>query len=391
MGLDRGRQRETNEDFAVIDEALGFGLVADGVGGRAGGDRAARLAAETVHSVVREQRWVLDNARKNIISEEVAKLLRFAVVKASQLIFDEARQHPEHAGMSTTCTFCLDLGKKGLIGHVGDSRAYLIRAGEATRLTEDHVAVIREGNEERRALARALGAQRDVAVDLLWVDLRGEDRLVLCTDGVSDQIPDPHELVVALDAFGSKVAPDLLIDLVNCRGGPDNEAVVVIDREPGSIPDRAREAWEDVRPQLDVLRSLPLFSKLSYLDLEQLRAHVSVESVAAGEDLAPDEDQPWLGIIARGEADLDLGCGVRERVGVGAVLGETAVGNAAAWPYRATAVSDLSVVTLPVSVVRGFASQNQRAAFPVLDSLLRAASARLSSLTRAARGPAGQG
>jgi serine/threonine protein phosphatase PrpC len=380
--LDIGRKRTVNEDYVVSDPALGFGVVADGVGGRSGGDRAARMATDAVHAVIREQRWVLDTARKGTITDEVAKLLRFALQRANQQIHDEAQKTPELQGMSTTCTFFLDLGKKGLVGHVGDSRAYLVRAHEVTRLTEDHVALLGGEGGERRALARALGVQREVIPDLSWVDLRPDDRVVLCTDGLSDLLTTDREIAEGLDAFGAAVAPDLLIDLANSRGGPDNIGVVVFDRAEGSA-DRA--AWEEAKPQLDVLRGLGPLGSLSYLDLEQLRPHAQVESFDPGQEVELGEGR--VAVLARGVADLRLAPELTQRVGPGAVVAETAMVKVR-WPFQVTAAEELSLVTLPVTELDRLALERPRSFRPLWSSLLLAASERLALLGAAAKGAA---
>ncbi|MEO1173526.1 MAG: protein phosphatase 2C domain-containing protein, partial [Myxococcota bacterium] len=111
-GCDVGRVRPHNEDVVLVDVQLGLSIVADGVGGHRAGDRAARLAAESVHLTLKDQTWAIDALRRqdpSVKREDVAKVIRFALQRANLRIYEEANQNPDFAGMATTCTLALDL------------------------------------------------------------------------------------------------------------------------------------------------------------------------------------------------------------------------------------------------------------------------------------------
>jgi protein phosphatase len=252
---DLGRTRDHNEDsFLVADLTTGEAslqpsvrehmlgpkgtllLVADGMGGAASGEVASQMAIETVFDHL-EKTWCADDATG---PEQFATNLKEAVEATNTRIYTAARERPEHKGMGTTATAVGVLGDHVYIAQVGDSRAYLIRNGEATQLTKDQSLMQRlvdagelteeeaEKSERKNIILQALGPDQKVKVDLTIQGVRRGDVLVVCSDGLSGQVKKdeiagivgtPHKDLVA--------ASGELIDLANQRGGPDNITVVV--------------------------------------------------------------------------------------------------------------------------------------------------------------------
>ena len=235
---DVGRKRTGNEDSHAVwvpedaEERARRGvliLVADGMGGANAGEVASRLAAEVVLRVFREH--AAD-------APEVA--LRMAVEAANSTIHEQAGSQADQRGMGTTCTAIAVHGRDVWLGHVGDSRAYLVRNGVTTRLTRDHSLVaelVERGHlteEEakhdprRNVVTRSVGATDDVVVDAehMAEPLRPGDSLVLCSDGLHGQVTD-EEIGRVTGESTPEEACERLIGLANDRGGPDNITVIV--------------------------------------------------------------------------------------------------------------------------------------------------------------------
>jgi serine/threonine protein phosphatase PrpC len=224
---DRGRVRPTNEDaFAVAPPLY---VVADGMGGHRGGEVAARLAVTTIA------------LRAPELAAADGDALAASLREANRIILDAAGEDDALRGMATTCTAALVRGRVARIAHVGDSRAYLSRAGTLTQLTADHSVVaelVREGylspeeaahHPRRNVILRALGHVPDLDVDTVEAVLDAGDRLLLCSDGLTNELDDGEIAdVLGADADAQGTA-ERLVGLANAAGGADNVTVIVID------------------------------------------------------------------------------------------------------------------------------------------------------------------
>jgi PPM family protein phosphatase len=250
---DLGRSREHNEDtFLVADLSTGNAslhpevrrhevgprgslfMVADGMGGAAAGELASAMAADLIYRHLATV-WASDDDPS---PERFAYRMKEAVEIANQQIYGYAREHPEVRGMGTTVTAAGVNGHDLYLAQIGDSRAYLIRNGEAIQLTKDQSLMQRlvdagelteeeaEQSERRNIILQALGPDPRVKVDLTHQPLRRGDTLIICSDGLSglvrrEEFPAMvHEHAELADLCGA------LIDRANERGGPDNITVV---------------------------------------------------------------------------------------------------------------------------------------------------------------------
>lgn len=252
---DRGRTREHNEDaFLVADltartaslqpevqeHQLGpkgtLLVVADGMGGAAAGEIASEMATRTIYEHL-ATKWCADQENT---PQQFAYRLKEAVELANQRIHAYAKEHPEVRGMGTTTTAVGILGDHLYLTQVGDSRAYLVRRGQAVQLTKDQSLMQRlvdagelteeeaERSERRNIILQALGPEPRVRVDLTHQEARREDLIVICSDGLSGQVR-RDEIAQIVTAFREDLpgACSRLIDLANERGGPDNITVIV--------------------------------------------------------------------------------------------------------------------------------------------------------------------
>ena len=241
---DVGMKREHNEDSYLINEDLGLYVVCDGMGGHAGGETASRLAVQTVEKELLSAKLRPDDPfgkEAPLAESPLAGALREAVEGACAAVFRTSRANPELNGMGTTCISLLIRNGHALVGHVGDSRAYLVRDEDVWQLSEDHSLVneqVRAGllsEEEARhsrlknIITRSVGFEEDVLVDVMGLETRPGDKFLLCSDGLSNLV-ESGEIRDALRLHPLDEVPHQLIQLANNRGGDDNITVVAVQR-----------------------------------------------------------------------------------------------------------------------------------------------------------------
>jgi protein phosphatase len=217
----------------LVDERLGIFAVADGMGGHQAGEVASATAIEALRAAIAGGTSIAD-----------------AVTQANTAVVDKARADTGMLGMGTTMTAAIEVVGGLRIGHVGDSRAYVLREGILARVTDDHSLVeelVREGritleqaavHPQRNVVTRALGIDEEVEVDDVAVELTGGDRVLLCSDGLSGMLRDTDISAILRRDADAAACAQALIDAANEAGGEDNITVVVIDviGEEGDLP-----------------------------------------------------------------------------------------------------------------------------------------------------------
>jgi len=239
---DLGNVRQNNEDTGLFVRLADEGirrlkgyllLVADGMGGHLAGEVASQMAAEIV-----SREYFQD-------SEPIEKSLLRAFQMANRQIFEEARLHDSFRGMGTTCTAIVVHNESLYFAHVGDSRAYLVKAGQLIQLTEDQTYVqelLRTGeisaeaaatHPDRNVLTQAMGTKSEIRVDLgrCMLPFDQTDRLLLCSDGLYDYCSN-DDLVLIMSRLSLPDSADELVRLAKSRGGHDNITVVLAERMP---------------------------------------------------------------------------------------------------------------------------------------------------------------
>jgi len=240
---DVGRQRDANEDNLVL--ASPVFAVADGMGGARAGEVASQIAADAF----RDPRDPGQTPEQQL--ERVAR-------EANRRIYELALRDESRRGMGTTLTATLVDGDAVSVGHVGDSRAYRLRDGELTQLTQDHSLVAElersgqltpeaaENHPQRSIITRALGPERDVEVDTHTHPARSGDVYVLCSDGLTGMISDAELAGLLRAAPSLEAAAEALVRAANQSGGKDNITVVLFRLEddgkgPSGDPPTAEE------------------------------------------------------------------------------------------------------------------------------------------------------
>ena len=199
---DKGNIRKSNQDTFSLNNALSFWIVADGMGGHAGGDIASRLAVENIESYITSHLSSSHSPKEEL---SIPSLLSNAISSANHTIQEYVKQHPDYHGMGTTVVVLYispSLPSQACLAHVGDSRAYVFRDGSLRQLTRDHTWIethIRDGqltpadvkgHPMEHVLLKAVGIEPTVEVELTTVPLQSRDHILLCTDGLTKMMND---------------------------------------------------------------------------------------------------------------------------------------------------------------------------------------------------------
>jgi serine/threonine protein phosphatase PrpC len=249
---DVGRKRDHNEDSFLIDDELQLYVVADGMGGHAGGGTASRIAVETIDKRMRALRTGAPPTPEatNLQDSTVPETIRSAVEQACLAIFEKAQEDPELSGMGTTVISLLLDEAHAFFAHVGDSRAYLVRGELIQQISEDHSLVneqIKAGmitpeearhSRYRNIITRSVGFEEEVQVDVMGLLAESGDTFILCSDGLANMLEDP-EILETVRTQPLADIPGKLIEMANERGGDDNITVVAVRVEPDDRPEAA--------------------------------------------------------------------------------------------------------------------------------------------------------
>ena len=227
---DPGKKRSNNEDAFLVADDLALYIVADGVGGANAGEIASRLFVETC-----EQEFRQDNGW----NDDLGILIQRCFQNSNKTVIDYAREHAETRGMGCTAEVLAIRDGKYFIGHVGDSRCYLIRDDTITQLTTDHSYVQEQidlglltaeevdGHWLRNAIYRAIGHDDDLEADLLSGRLQAGDCLLMCSDGLSDMVSSDEMRAILRHETSLTSKVQQLIDTANEHGGKDNITAIV--------------------------------------------------------------------------------------------------------------------------------------------------------------------
>jgi serine/threonine protein phosphatase PrpC len=309
---------------------------------------------------VSENRDVVENYAQEesaVGRQEVLRLIEQAIQHACARIFEMAQETPDRRGMGTTLCMLLVAGRRGFIGHVGDSRIYLLRTGQVHQLTEDHSLVnelIKRGRLKpgdvfdspyKNAVTRAVGVYESVEVDTLDFDILPGDNYLLCSDGLSCYL-DNETTRHILGADNVKEIPDRFIELANNAGGKDNITSVVVRVQPEADESR-NERMTEVRLKLDTLRAIPLFKYLSYKGLVKVMNITDNRRVPAGtllfEEGSRGED---FYLILQGRVAIEKGGLLLAELGAGGHFGEMAMVDKSPRSATARVVEDSKLLII---------------------------------------------
>ena len=246
---DVGRVRRNNEDAVAVDPAFGLALLADGMGGYAGGEVASGMAIALLQA--RIGRWLVHTGPLPA-ARAVRRTLQLGVEEANEAILEAGTANPQLHGMGTTLVLAVFGGRRAIVGHIGDSRCYRLRSGMLELLTRDH-SMLQEQldaglitteeaalSPHRNLVTRALGIEHGVQLEMHEHDAQDGDLFLLCSDGLSELVPVEQlfTLLIQSDNLGQKAA--LLVTAANDNGGRDNISVVLAKASGTAAPDATR-------------------------------------------------------------------------------------------------------------------------------------------------------
>ena len=244
---DVGRKRKGNEDSVFVNPEDKLFVVADGMGGHAAGKVASSIAVDSINEFVRATGGDEEITWPFGLDESISydgNRLKTAVRFANRKVLEVTKEKTEYEGMATTVAAVLVDGATANLAHVGDSRIYLISGGVLSQLTSDHSWVNEQilsgiisaeqarSHPLRNVVTRALGGRADLQVDMQSREMQPGDILLLCSDGLTNMLPDQEIERLVKEAEGDvKRAARELVDAANARGGEDNITVLLIKFE----------------------------------------------------------------------------------------------------------------------------------------------------------------
>jgi serine/threonine protein phosphatase PrpC len=291
---DRGLHRADNEDQYLIDESLGLYVVCDGMGGHAAGEVAAERAIAFASEYISNHSEIIQAAAESPDGYlRVQKIAEEAVQTASQSLYRLAKSTTEYAGMGTTMTLLVIVREKAVMAHVGDSRLYLYRDQQVHQLSADHTLAnemvltgamtAEEASTSRyqHVLTRSIGPHEFVAVDTLLFDLLPGDRMLLCSDGLSNYFPDAESVSALLARPAIAERPEELIDFAKKSGGADNITAMIIQ----TLADSEDRPPAETQSKLNALQQTFLCQSLSVSRLLHVMNIAKTIQCAAGQHL----------------------------------------------------------------------------------------------------------
>ncbi len=235
---DTGRARDNNEDSVAIDEGTRVAVLADGMGGYNAGEIASGMATAFIKSEM--SRWLVE-VGSVARSREVRRAMEICVDSANLSIFNAANSNSQYAGMGTTLVVATFRDDGLVLGHIGDSRCYRLRAGVLQQITRDHSLLQEqmdaglitpeqaEHSTIKNLVTRALGVEEVVQLDVNEHAVEVGDVYMMCSDGLSDMVNDAGIAKIMTAGTGLEQTAQALIDAANEHGGRDNISVLMVE------------------------------------------------------------------------------------------------------------------------------------------------------------------
>jgi len=242
---DIGKVRDENQDTFMVDTELPMFLVSDGMGGHRGGARASKIVAEVLPGKIGDGL----RKRKARSTTAIRSMLKRTIVDLSRHLRAEDTNDADSKGMGATLVVALVRNDRAYIANMGDSRGYLFRSGRLSQITEDHSvvsALVRDGRidpDQARdhpangQITRYIGMENEVTAHVRTFALKAGDRVLLCTDGLTDVIGDDDIRAVLSDRTDPQTACEAFVDAANAAGGYDNVTVMIIDWSSEADPE----------------------------------------------------------------------------------------------------------------------------------------------------------
>ncbi len=233
---DPGLVRDNNEDSVSFDPDNQIAVLADGMGGYNAGEVASAMATTFIKTEL--GRWMSEGGHE-ASARELKRAMEICIDNANRSIFNAANSNAQYAGMGTTLVMGVFHGARAMVGHVGDSRCYRLRAGEFVQITRDH-SLLQEQIDaglisleqaqyasHKNLVTRALGVEDTVLLEVNEYRVEDEDLYLMCSDGLSDMMTDERIAAILVTAGTLEEKAHALIDAANDAGGRDNISVIL--------------------------------------------------------------------------------------------------------------------------------------------------------------------
>lgn len=233
----KGQVRQQNEDRCYVDESQGIFIVADGMGGHAAGEVAAQIMVKVLPALIRKRLHPYHDMAAPVVKQIILKLLQ----EFSNRLRDESARRIHLTGMGSTVMVVVIRNTRAVLAYLGDSRVYLLRAGKLKLLSRDHslVQLLLDAHEitpgealnhaAKGQITRYMGMPGQPLPDALAFNLMEYDRLLLCSDGLSDMVDYRQLKTILAEPLPPQPTCQRLIDAANLAGGRDNITAVVVD------------------------------------------------------------------------------------------------------------------------------------------------------------------
>lgn len=234
---DPGRTRDNNEDSVAFDEQALVAVLADGMGGYNAGEIASGMATAFIKSEL--SRWLIE-AGALAQPKEIRRAMEICVDNANLAIYNSANANAAYAGMGTTLVVCVFKEGRLLVGHIGDSRCYRVRANRLEQITKDH-SLLQEQIDAglitleqaavspiKNLVTRALGVELAVTLDVSEFSVEPGDMYLMCSDGLTDMVSDEVVARIVHEGSGLNQIAGNLVTEANANGGKDNISVLMI-------------------------------------------------------------------------------------------------------------------------------------------------------------------
>ncbi|MBI5538338.1 MAG: protein phosphatase 2C domain-containing protein [Deltaproteobacteria bacterium] len=325
---DVGRKRKNNEDSFLVREDAGVYVVADGMGGHQAGEVASQRAVQIVGDHIARFQHVFKRLAEEPTQDHrtlALHVVQSAIQAACADIYAQATRNEGMRGMGTTLVCLVRAGSCAVIGHVGDSRIYLLRGGGVHQLTEDHTlyrAQLKHGikdptnlNKGKNVLTRAVGIQESVEVDTLFLELQSGDSFLLCSDGLHGYLEDA-EIPALFSETDPDALPRRLIQLANDRGGKDNITAIVVRVHGGAL-------GGEISAKVEFLRRLQLFQHLDYKEASAVLAIADTRVFPSNSVIVREgDDGEELFVVLRGQVAIESDDVEIAQLGPGGHFGE---------------------------------------------------------------------
>lgn len=341
---DQGKTRSHNEDSHHCDPDLGLFVVCDGLGGHAAGEVASALAVQHIVAQLTGCQPIEDfeadvagTEQRKAVLDCIERALKFANTEVHTRACTEGRPR----GMATTASVVVALGNRAFVGHVGDSRVYLVREGHSRQITHDHTIMgelLRRQHDipletiqqmpNRDSLTRAVGLAPELSVDTYEIELLPRDRLVACSDGLHRYLQGHEQhLVTLLDHGPMEQAAALMSVFANQQGGEDNVTSVIVEVNATALRtgmmDSLQQQW---RSALDSVAGVRLFEHLEEQEVFTLLSMTEEVLFPKGSDIVV-QGQPGdcMYLLIEGQVDVVVNGAVVRLLTAGTHFGEMAL------------------------------------------------------------------